>query len=120
MVQPADHGKYVLAERARSGDPRETLWRAADSNEVIEQVVGYLQAHPNASRLDLAEFTRTTLQQDWNVGSLRRIGTGLWQWAVWIIKGRQEKAVPPIPRSRRKRRSGGQQEEPGLFDNETE
>lgn len=117
MLQTADQGTYVLTEGSRTGAPHERLWIAADSNEVVGQVVGYLQAHPTASRLDLAEFMRVTMKQDWKVGSLRRIGTGIWQWAVWIIKGREEKAVPPVPKSRLRRRPEPDQG-PGLFDRE--
>ena len=117
LVQASDDGGYSLTERAISGDLCEALWRAADINDVVGQVVRYLEANPNASRVQIAEHMRMTMRHDWTTASKRRIGTGLWQWASWIIRGRELGTVPPIPRGRPKRR-GSEEEDRGLFDSE--
>lgn len=115
LLEPAEAGTYVVSESAKSGDLPQVLWRAADSNDVIGQVIGYLQSYPNASRIDIAEFVRVALKQEWKEASLRRIGTGLWQWAIWIIRGRDLKAIPPVPK-RRLRMGSEQVESRDLFD----
>jgi hypothetical protein len=118
LIQKMDQGNYVLTESAYSGDSCELLWSAAASNEVVGQVVDYLQERPNASNLDIAEYMRVTMEQEWKEASKRRVGTGLWQWATWVLMGREQQAVPPMPKGRPKNRSNPD-EAPGLFNCDT-
>jgi hypothetical protein len=117
LAQTTDRSVYALTKRACEGDPREAIWRAADSNDVIDRVARFLEVNPNASRVQIAEHMRLTMSPAWTPASKKRVGTGLWQWATWVIRGRDGNGVPPLPEGR-PRMSSSRDQGRGLFDTE--
>jgi hypothetical protein len=117
IAQAANDAGYALTEQARASEPLEVLWRAAEANEVVGRVVRFLETNPNASRVQIADHMRLSMIHAWTLTSKKRVGTGLWQWASWVIRGREGCTVPPLPRGRSGKRSFRDQSR-GLFDPE--
>jgi len=115
LVQAAEAVGYCVVEQLPGADPVEALWRAADSSEAVARVVRYLESHPNASRVDIAEIMRLAIRNEWTVSSKKRVGTGLWQWAMWVIQGRLTNKVPSVPKLLRRKKLRAD-EGPSLFD----
>ena len=97
LAQATDESGYALTGHARASEPRDALWRAARDNEVVRQVVRLLESNPSTSREQIAENMRLTMKHAWTPASKKRIGTGLWQWAIWVMLGlgKRRRSAPP-------------------------
>ena len=91
--------KYSIVESTGfdSKSSLEVLWGAACSEQTIQLVIDYLQAHPTANGKAIGRFVNQKFERDWSPGSEERVGNSLYQWASWVMKGMRKENIPEPP-----------------------
>ena len=73
-----------------------------------------MKDHPTVDGKVVGEYLNLRFKREWSFGSEIRIGNSLHQWALWVLRGKQQGRIPEPP-GRIKAKSKGQLP---LFQNE--
>ena len=99
-----EDGRYIAVHDCLTdGAIAELVYRSADEDETVQDVLRYLEGKPNATGTEIGCYVSTRFQQPWNTASQGRNGNALRIWALWIAEGRRKQnvPVPPGPRTRK-------------------
>lgn len=96
----------------------ERLWRAAQKEATIRDVAQFLDLHPSADGIAVADHL-AAINIKWTKATRIRVGNGLKQWAEWAMHGSASSPAPQLPRRKRRRKGHRPRHDgPTLFDKE--
>ena len=92
-------GKYSILESTGFDlmSSLEVLWNAACREKTIQLVIDYLTEYLTADGEDVGNFLNQEFKRKWSLGSKKRIGKSLRQWALWVLIGKQQDRIPEPP-----------------------
>ena len=98
VVKP-ELGKYSVVESAKfeSKSSLEIIWAAACGEQTVKLVINYLKEHPTVDGKTVGEFVNQKFNRNWSTNSKKRVGNGLRQWALWVLKGMRGEKIPEPP-----------------------
>ena len=92
-------GGYSIIEPTKfeSKSSLEILWTAVCQEKTIQLVVDYLKKHPTADGKEVGRFLNLEFKREWSSSSETRTGNSLYQWALWVLTGKQQGRIPEPP-----------------------
>jgi len=74
----------------------EAVWGEAQKEDSIKYAIEYLTNNPTASFQEVGKCVAKHFERSWVDESCKRVGSGLIQWAIWLMARRNEN--DPIPK----------------------
>ena len=100
-------GKYYASETENPLLVADSIWAATQKQPVLQELVAFLHNKPTAKGSAIGQYINLKYNRGWASATEMRIGNGLRQWALWMIRGQKLGLVPPPP-GKRKRSAGSE------------
>jgi len=101
LIEMTSANEFRISESNREySSSIEAVWIKAKEEESLKVVIDKLKAEPSISTILLGKFISETFKRDWKRASWKRIGSGLRQWASWLMAPIGRTGLLPTPPGR--------------------
>jgi hypothetical protein len=75
----------------------ENVWRRTKTKQTLTDAINFIKNNPTVTPDAIGAFLCKRHERDWTPSTNKRIGSGIWQWAKWVIDGEFDTSIPTPP-----------------------